>query len=163
MLRVCYRAFRRLTAELPADPAPAWGRPREAPFRQPEIHPGDPAESAITSPFAGKYTAQCHASRSGAGAPSPGRVGGCAALDLPGRRGAYHLFREAARGGLAPAWNRASCGLEVSADMTVHEVRVIPEPVSGYGNNAFTCGFPQGNLCEWSSISKRASLPRLTA
>ncbi len=55
--------------------------------------------------------------------------------------------------------------------MTVHEVHAktepasgyIPEPVSGCGNNAFTCSFAQQNLCEWSSISKRVSLMRLTA
>jgi hypothetical protein len=77
--------------------------------------------------------------------------------------GAYHLFREAAPGDLAPAWSREFCGLEVSADMTVHGVREIPEPVSGCGNNTFTCSFAQQNLCEWSSISKRVSLTRLTA
>jgi hypothetical protein len=77
--------------------------------------------------------------------------------------GAFHLFREAAPGDLAPAWSREFCGLEVSADMTVHGVHVIPEPVSGCGNNTFTCSFAQQNLCEWSSISKRVSLTRLTA
>ena len=85
--------------------------------------------------------------------------------------GAYHLFREAAPGGSAPAWSREFCGLEVSADMTVHDVYLKPEPVSGYipeavsvcSNNTFTCSFAQQNLCEWSSISKRVSLTRLTA
>ena len=85
--------------------------------------------------------------------------------------GAYHLFREAAPGDLAPAWGQEFCGLEVSADMTVPGARVIPETVSGYipeavsgcSNNAFTCSFAQKNLSEWSSISKRVSLTRLTA
>gem|GEM_PF-6238594 len=85
--------------------------------------------------------------------------------------GAYHLFREAAPGGSAPAWSREFHGLEVSADMTVHDVYVKPEPVSGYipeavsvcSNNTFTCSFAQQNLCEWSSISKRVSFTRLTA
>ena len=85
--------------------------------------------------------------------------------------GAYHLFRGAAPGDLAPAWGQEFCGLEVSADMTVPGVRVIPETVSGYipeaasgcSNNAFTCSFAQKNLSEWSSISKRVSLTRLTA
>ena len=39
--------------------------------------------------------------------------------------GAYHLFRATAPGDLAPAWGREFWGLEVSVDMTVHEVDVL--------------------------------------
>ena len=93
-----------------------------------------------------------------------------AAVDPPGRfarqipwlGGAYRLFAQGA-GRSGSVWSWGLHGLEVSADMTVQGVRVITEPASGCCNNAFTCSFALRNLCEWSSISKRVSLTRLTA
>jgi len=136
-------------------------------FWPPEIHPAGHADSAITSPFAGQYIGQCLRREA---VRARRRRGADALRQICPAGGAYLLFREAAPGDLAPAWGREFCGLEVSADMTVPGVRVIaetvsghiPEAVSGCSNNAFTCSFAQKNLCEWSSISKRVSLTRLT-
>jgi hypothetical protein len=81
---------------------------------------------------------------------------------FPWLGGAYRLLaRGSGRSG--SVWSWGLHGLEVSADMTVYEARVVTEPVSGCCNNAFTCSFALQNLCEWSSISKQVSLTRLTA